>query len=276
MTFSNFLKQQLFDFVESYKKYFWRTLLTTLIFSIFCFVAIAFLAKYSEFDSSNESKQVSLLSYFFVRYSLNDTYSIVDLAKTIFIFFVSLFSIGLLRLKINENPEKKELSFFSFIKKLQIQDIIYLIFALILCSAIDYGLYYLRNYSETSILHNQFRWWLQSILFLFRIYLPLIIFAITIFKLTSKKSLNLNFKKIIYLFVSLWIFNEFAYEISIFFRGNIFSLILIPSGEEKKYIFESLLGLILIAFYFVGYFSALTNTFNQFDAEKDGQLLTHC
>ncbi|MFI5142144.1 MAG: hypothetical protein ACHQII_07290, partial [Bacteroidia bacterium] len=71
------------------------------------------------------------------------------------------------------------------------------------------------------------------------------------------------------LFLSLWFFNEFAYEVSLFVRPTIFNLILIPFSEERKYLYESLLGTTLIAFYFLGYYSALTSLIWQtYESEK--------
>ncbi|MFI5140716.1 MAG: hypothetical protein ACHQII_00040, partial [Bacteroidia bacterium] len=91
------MKQQFAHFVDSYKKYFWHTVATVLVFTVLCFVTIAVLFEFSDFDESTSKKQVSLLSYFFHRYSAKNIYSLVDLSKTVFIFFVSLFSIGLYR-----------------------------------------------------------------------------------------------------------------------------------------------------------------------------------
>src|SRR6185436_13280926 len=102
MTFSNYLKGQLTDFVDCYRKYFWRTLGTVLTYTVVCFVAMALLLKFSDFDTTSGKKQVSLLSYFFTRYSNKGIYSLVDLAKTVFIFFVAFFSLGLTRLTKNE------------------------------------------------------------------------------------------------------------------------------------------------------------------------------
>src|SRR5436190_10529542 len=110
MNFSEYLKRQFTAFVEGYTKYFWRTLGAVLIYTIICFAAMAFLLRFSDFDTANGKSQISMLSYFFTRYSSKEVYSLVDLAKTVFIFFVALFSIGLTRQTKNENDSEKELS----------------------------------------------------------------------------------------------------------------------------------------------------------------------
>jgi hypothetical protein len=263
MTFSNFLKEQLTDFVECYRRYFWRTLSTVFIYTLLCFVAIAFLFKYSDFDVTASKKQISLLSYFFFRYSIKEVYSLVDLSKIVFIFFVAVFSLGLNKLISNDVDKKKELSFISFTKALRLKHVLYLVIALSICSAIDYCLFRADNYSEANFRNRELLRWLHSLLFLIRIYIPLILFSITLFKLIVNKPLRLTLKKLLFLFVSFWLFNEFAYEISIFIRGNIFSLILVSASEEKKYLYESLLGMPLVAFYFIGFYSAMMSLVRQ-------------
>lgn len=257
MIFTDYLKGQLIDFVDCYRKYFWRTLGTALTYTVFCFVVVSALLKFSDFGV-NSGRQVSLLSYFFTKYSVGETYSLVDCAKTVFLFFVSLFSVGLFRLSLNETAEQKELSFSSFVKKLHGFDILFLSGTLLLCSAIDFGLFRLETSAETATSNYELRRWIDSSLFLLRIYIPLLVFSFAIYKSTFDRWMKISFRKIIFLFVSLWLFNEFAYEISLFVRGHIFSLLLAPFDEDKKFFYESFLGIPLIAFYFVGYHSAMT------------------
>lgn len=265
MTFTNYLKWQLTGFVESYKKYFWRTFATALVFTVLCFVIMALLLMFSDFDARTDRVQISLLSYFFNRYSANNTFSFVDLDKSVFLFFVSLFSIGLMRLTVDEDKKQQELSFSSFIKRLRGGDFISLLEILILCSVIDFGLFQLSSITETAIKNFEFERWLHAFLFLLRIYIPLILFSLILHRLTSNKKLKMTFKKFIFLFVSLWLFNEFANEISSFVRIDIFSLLLAPFDMGKEYLYESFLGIFLIAFYFVGYYSAMTTSLYQLE-----------
>ena len=77
MNLKTFIKKQFEDFIEVYDKYLIRTSGITLTYTLFCFLAIALLARFSDFDPSVLKKQFSLLSYFFTRYSKGNTYSIV-------------------------------------------------------------------------------------------------------------------------------------------------------------------------------------------------------
>jgi hypothetical protein len=260
MTFANYLKGQLNDFVDSYRQYFLRTLLIVLTLTVFCFVAIVLLLEFSDFEHDADKVHISLLSYFFSRYSAKDIYSLVDLSKTVFVFCVALFSIGFSRMKATGIDEKNEISFGLFIRKLRFQDILTLLGILVLCSILDYYLFRLHSFSIISISNSELQWWVRSLLFQLRIYIPLILFSFTIIALLDNKLPVVTLKKVLFLFVSLWIFNEFAYEISLFVRAHIFSLILTPTGAENRYLFESALGLILIAFYFLGYYSAMTTS----------------
>src|ERR1017187_1274125 len=141
--FTDYLKQLLADIVNSYKKYFWKTSGTALTYTVLCFVSIGILLKFSDFDTQNAKRQVSILSYFFSRFSIKDTYSLVDLSHTVFVFFVSLFSIGLTKMSGEENAS--ELSFGMFIKTISARDVAYLFGILTVSSAVDFGLFKLYN-----------------------------------------------------------------------------------------------------------------------------------
>jgi hypothetical protein len=268
MTFTNYLKKQLTDFIDSYSNYFGRTLGAILTYTVLCFVAMAVLLKFSDFDTISARKQSSLLSFFFTRYSANDTYSLIDLAKIIFIFFVSLYSVGLFRLTNKEAEEQKELPFTSFLKELRVNDLVSLVITLIICSALDFGLIQLDDHCLGSFNNQAFQSWFHSALFFLRVYVPMVLFSISLYKLLFNRSLKLNFKKLFFLFVSLWFFNEFAFEISLFVRIYIFGLLLSPLAEEKKYLYESFLGIMLVGFYFVGYYSAMVTSLKLHDVQE--------
>ena len=267
MNLKTFIKKQFEDFIEVYDKYLIRTSGITLTYTLFCFLAIALLAIFSDFDPSVLKKQFSLLSYFFTRYSKGNTYSIVDLSKTVFIFFVSFFSLGLTRSNLNKQ-ENTELKITNFLKQIFVKDILELMGILFLCSIIDYVLFQIDRFSNSNIDNNDFHVLLHGFILLFRVYIPLIFFGLTTYRLSSNKKFKINFKKLIFLFISLWFFNEFAYELSIFVRNHIFGFILLPFSAEKQYFVESFIGMILIAFYFVGYHSAMVSSLKILDDEN--------
>jgi hypothetical protein len=102
--------------------------------------------------------------------------------------------------------------------------------------------------------------WISGMLFLLRMYIPLMAFSIANAKALGLKQIRVTLKNILFLFASLWLFNEFAYEISLFVRNHFFDLALIPVPAEKQYAAESILGLVLVSFYFLGFHVTMTNS----------------
>jgi len=255
MTIPDYLKGQLTDFVDAYQKFFKKTFSFTVTLTLICFVIAAFFLHFSKFDTTVERRQISLLSYFFNRYSKNETFSIVDLVKSTFIFFVALFSVGLTRLTTNTTNEN-ELSFKQFINKIKIKDFSVLLGVLGITFLLDYLLFKTDTYSE-----NKFDKYIHGLIFHLRIYVPIILFAFAIRSLAISDKTKITFKRILLLYISIWLFNEFAFEISLWVRAHLFKLILLPfSSSEYYYVFESFLGIPLIAFYFLGYHSAMTTS----------------
>jgi hypothetical protein len=261
MTFTHYLKEQLTDFVESYRKYLLPTFGTTLKNTVLCFILSAILFHFSEFDKANTTKQISLLSYYFNRYSKAETYSIIDLTKSVFLFFVSVFSVGLIRL---EQPKKNKISFKQNTSHVHFKDLTYLFATLIAVSFLDYAFFSIDGISNARVQNLPLAKYFHDSLFHLRIYIPLFFFSITIRSLVSTDTARLTFKRVLLLYISLWLFNEIAYEMSLWVRTHLFALLLIPfSGSDKYYLYESILGIPLIAFYFPGYYSAMTYYFKQ-------------
>jgi hypothetical protein len=265
MKLTVYLKKQLNDFVEVYEKYLVRTSGITLALTLICFVIIALLLRFSEFSPSATSKQFSLLSYFFYRYSLGDIYSIVDLSKTVLIFFVSIFSLGLTRINMGDK-ESTELKIGDFFRQIFPRDLLYLSGVLVLCSIIDYGLFKLDMLIWSNI--NLGLDYFHGLLFLCRVYIPLVLFGLIIYMLGNNRKPYIDLKKIFFFVISLWLFNEFAYEFSIIVRNQLLGFVLLPINSEKHFFIESFMGIFLIAFYFVGYHSAMSTSL-KFLNEKD-------
>ena len=260
MSITSYLKGQLTSFVECYQKFFKITYGIAVTFTLICFVFAALLFRFSDFDKSVISKQISLLSYFFHRYSLGETYSIVDLIKSVFIFFVSIFSIGLTRFTNNVTKDNQP-SFKSFLARLNLKDISYLLGVLILTSLIDVVLFKLDTYSSAYAPDKALDKYFSEWIFNLRIYIPLILFSLTIRSLTIHNKTKITFKRILFLYISVWLFNEFAFEFSVWVRTHLLRLVLIPFVKSDYfYLFESFLGIPLIAFYFLGYHSAMTTS----------------
>ena len=242
MQFSLYLKNLLTEFVDVYKKYFTSTVRAALLWTILCFAIAQVLATYCEYDPGIKAQPVSILSFFILRFSINSTYSFVDLVKIIFIFFVAIFSINLNR-------------------KVKVKDVIYLLGILIVCALLDCALFRLNTQLQSTFQGNQHALlWFNGIIFQLRIYLPMMLFAIII-QLCLDNNL-LTPQKIFFLFIALWLFNEFSYEFIMIIRPTLFSLIMITLKPlTYRYIVETVLGIPLIGFLFLGYYCAMTAPF---------------
>jgi hypothetical protein len=240
MQFSLFLKKLLTEFVDVYKKYFTSTVRAALLWTILCFAISQVLATYCIYDPGIKAQPVSVLSFFILKFSINNTYSFVDLTRTIFIFFVAIFSVNL-----NQ--------------KVTVKNVLYLVGILAVCGLLDCALFRL-NYQLQSLFPTNIHAliWVNEVIVLLRNYLPLILFAIIIQVCLGK----FTTKHIGVLLISLWLFNELAYEFIMMVRPLIFSLIMITlKPPTYRYIVESVLGIPLIGFLFLGYYTAMTAPF---------------
>jgi hypothetical protein len=254
MTFSTFLIKQLTDFVNVYRQFFKKTFVASLLMSFFCCVCMAVLLKFSDFDKYS-NKQISLLSYFISRYSAGETYSLVDLSKIFLLFFVSLFSIGLTRFEGSLKSYKGD-EIVPFNLKISAADIVYFLLILIVCSVLDYGVFriYAFFYEMSS---SNVQNWIYSEFFQLRIYMPLVIFSFALYKRSAGHSSEFGWKNLLFLLASLWLFNEFGYELILLARIHVFKLMLIPTEGNSTFIVESLLVIPVMALLFLGYHSAM-------------------
>jgi hypothetical protein len=259
MTFTKYLRALLTDFVDEYKKYYLRTNGATVVFTLVVFVFIALLFHFNIYDKTNTKKDISLLSYFFIRYSAGDTYSIVDLSKAVFLFFVSIFSISLSRLERGKSG-KSSFNLTEILKNIDGKDILYLFTGLAISIIADYLLFRSENLAAKPRGASDADRWIHGMFFLLRIYVPLVVFSMINYNRVTGNKPNYKPLNLIWLFVSLWLFNEFAYEVSMFVRGHIFELLMLPFPADSRYYIESMLGIPLISFYFLGYHSAMTNS----------------
>ncbi len=260
MKFSDYLIAQFTDIVTLYKKYLGRTLGATMSLTVVCFVGVVILLTYTTFDELSKGNNVSLANYFFYRSSTINTYCITDLSKTVFVFFVAVFSIGFSRV-ITDEEDNKEVSFLKCIQNIHLSDLFYLLIILFVCTGIDYGLYSLNSFSFTSLSNYSAARYISSTIFQLKIYIPLIIFSLSVTSLTGVRKTKLTFKRIFFLFISLWIVNEFAYEIYVWTKTHLLNLVLIPvETPERVYLIESFLSIPFIALYFLGYHSAMTTS----------------
>ena len=116
------------------------------------------------------------------------------------------------------------------------------------------------------------KWFHNLLMYALKGFIPWILFSLTIFKLSMGKRLNLTFIKICYLFVAYAIINSFSYELSTYIRSYVLGLVLIPCDPERKFFFESILGIGLIAFSFIVYCVGMVGSLKLME-NKDFELL---
>lgn len=241
MQYSTFLKKQAIAFIDIYKSQFTKTITSAFLWTILCFVIIQVLANYSHYDFITIKHPVSILSFFFNRFSSDEVYCIADNGKSVFLFFVSVFSIGLL-------------------DKVTPKSVLYLLIAFAGCVLLDFFFFRLNAQAHHAAYNYDLSKWLSEILFLCRLYIPLLLFAIMIRICISTQPINT--KQIIFLLIAVFFFNEVAYEVMLLVRTSIFELITTTvKSKPSFYWVESALSTILIASFFLGYYCAMTAPF---------------
>lgn len=242
MLYSTFLKKQATAFVEVYQKYFTKTIKQAFLWTVLCFLVGWIISQFSNYNLISRTYPVSMLSFFVLRFSYKEAYSAVDNIKTVFIFFVAIFSINL-------------------IGKVTIKSILYLLLILFTCFLLDFSLFRLGEQLKEGTTNPHLVRWTSEVIFHLRIYIPLILFALIIQICTSK--VKFTFRRLVFLLISVWFFNEVAYEIIELVRNCVFLLVLFPADTESSfYIAESILGCGLISLFFPGYYCAMTVPFS--------------
>ncbi|HSY77554.1 MAG TPA: hypothetical protein VK890_11890, partial [Bacteroidia bacterium] len=83
------------------------------------------------------------------------------------------------------------------------------------------------------------------------------IFSFALYKRSAGHSSEFGWKNLLFLLASLWLFNEFGYELILLARIHVFKLMLIPTEGNSTFIVESLLVIPVMALLFLGYHSAM-------------------
>jgi hypothetical protein len=157
----------------------------------------------------------------------------------------------------------------SFFDEIKPKDIGYLFMALIACLVIDYLLYQLGTYA-VAVHNNAIGQWVYYQVHFLRIFLPLLLFSFTSRLALTNNKFTVTVKECLFALIALWIFNELAYEFSLFIRSHVLFLLLAPFPNDKYFFVESILSIPLIALLFLGYHSVITNSMLilQHDAES--------
>lgn len=258
MTLDKFLGKQLECFVFVSKTLFKKTIGLTIILSFICLLFIAVLYIGSGFSSDTRDGEMGLLSYVWYRYSSDGAYKLVDLSKSVVLFVISFFSIALSR-KIIRDKEHLNARLDSFFNEMQPRDLKYLLAALAACLVIDYGLHQLGVYLLANISDQFLAQLTYSLLHIPRIFIPLLIFSYA-GRLVLRENISvLTLRECLFLLISLWLFNEAAYEFAFYIYDNVFRLILILVPDEKEFFVESILAIPLLVILFWGYAAITTS-----------------
>jgi hypothetical protein len=241
MQYSTFFKMQSAALIDIYQERFTRTIWQAVLWTGISFIITAVISNYSQYDQSVKSIPVSVLSFFSLRFSFNETYSVVDNAKSIFIFFVSIFSI-------------------SQVGKVTIKNIACLAAILFICCLLDLSFFQLKGQLHHGIDNRYLEKWASAVIYILRLYMPLVLFALTIQICTS--GAKFKARNIVFLFITLYFFNEMTFLVISLMRTCVFELLLcLFNSKTSHFIAESILGAGLMASFVIGYHCAMTGPF---------------
>lgn len=241
MQYSTFFKKQSAALIDIYQERFTKTIWQAVLLTSISFIITAVISNYTQYDQSAKNIPISVLSFFSLRFSFNETYSIVDNAKSIFIFFVSIFSI-------------------SKVGKVTIKNIACLAAILFICCLLDLSFFQLKGQLHHGIDNRYLERWSSAVIYILRLYTPLVLFALTIQICTS--GAKFNARNIVFLFITLYFFNEMTFLVISLMRTCVFELLLcLFNSKTSHFIAESVLGAGLMASFVIGYHCAMTGPF---------------
>jgi hypothetical protein len=266
MQLSRYLKLQFNDLIDSYKKLLFRTSGITIIYTILCFLIASLLLWFSDISSVIHNRPMSMLN-FFMYYHSSDIYKVIDLSPLFLLFFVSIFSVSAFIPEIKDDGEH-DIRLIGSLKNLKFINVLYMLGILVVSCFIDYSLYKLSAVLSDTMNNRNFYKWAYHVLEFLRVYLPWTLFSICIYWQTESIRTKLTGKKILFLLISLWFINSFCMEFIYFIKPHVIDFILFPFQYETRFLFESMIGLFIIASFFVGYASVMANSLKYFDRKE--------
>ena len=255
MTFANQLKEQLLHFVESYRKYFLKTYVVAMTFTILCYVASAVLLRFDQAEAGISI--TNLMSLIFSRHSYK-FHHIIDLSTSFWFFFIAIFSLLLAKFNDEDSNEITEFNFGRFVSKITLSDIGTLLGVLAISCLVDFLLFEIY-YWLTQISEQALSSYLYYLVFRLRQYIPLLLYGISIRWLLNPRQFKVTGSILLLSFLSLWVFNGLAFEFYIGMRDTVLNLLLLHFAKsELLIIYQSLLAIPIMGILFVGYYAALT------------------
>jgi len=250
MSSSPSVKEVVIEIFDQYKKFFEKTFSLCLLLTVIVFVAAALLFRFSNYDPVARDLIDSLLRCFYWRYSINNSYSIVDWSKSVYLAFIVCFAVSFFRAQENEN----ELSPGFFLRNFSIEDGAVIFFTLVIVCALDPAIYFLDLHTNDLLHQGDMAKWVHGVLWYFRIYIPIVAFAFAVRNRIGNNRIPVSRKSFLVLLISVWMFNEFSYELMSLFRSVVIHFVtMFIKSDQTKFLVESVLGIPLLAFCFIGF-----------------------
>ncbi len=229
---------------KTYSNYFGKVYSYCILITSIVFIIIALLLKFSSYGPDISEKWFTFYHALFYKYSEKGIYSIVDLSKSIYLFFAMLLALSLYTGR----------TFRKRAQYLNTGDISISLIALLVAVVIDVILYFVGyKLSDTSCNADSVVL-VRNLFFELRIYFPILIFAFAVSQRVLKSKFLFNWYGFLTLIISSWLFNEFAYELSLLVKNYILTPITINFNDlTTKNLIESILCIPLFAIFLLGF-----------------------
>ena len=254
MTFGPYLKTLVSDLVDRYRRWGFPTYSVALLLSLIHIALVALLFKLTALKSPLNIAD-SLLSTRFAFYSGGNpfSYAYLDLGRIAWFVLVGLFAICLFRLEKENAPPPHSLSWRAFTKTIRAEDFFFLIGVGVALGGVDYALAFLRTY------------------------LPLFVIAYTLRWRLLPRGAGWTFKQGLGVLAGLWIVETLSYDLTWVIQRLVFfpPQVLLASKlgtAGALLVFQSLLAIPLLAFFFVAYASAMLSPLVSHLPPDDGHI----
>ncbi len=248
MSFPDFLKGQFGALVDAYDKRFRGMLETAWFLTLGCWVIGESLI---HFTGEDERRYDLVIDWFYDRTSSSTGYAAADMIKSVFLLFATLFA-------TMRSRGTDASSFSARVRAVKPLEVGKLVILLALLAPIDIGLVRLQAIDHGQE-HSAWGDWTWSMIFLARIYLPLLVFWwITGHHITGKYTMP-SLRNVLFALAGLWFVNELAYEVTVSFFTYVGELIVAPmDGTYAGHYAQMLLGSVFAALLLPAYSAALT------------------
>jgi hypothetical protein len=125
---------------------------------------------------------------------------------------------------------------------------------------VDYLLHQIRAFASSAIYNQSLNEWVYTQIHFLRIFIPLLLFTYSNRLILTGRNPGISIRECLFTLITLWMFNELAYEFYLFIKAHVFQLLLTSVPNGSKFFAASILELPILALLFLGYHSAITNS----------------